>query len=135
MSVQEALAGDVRATQRLHCCQQMSAALARGSCDGGDQSAALLLRAGIAGAIFFKVVSGHEATGHEATPRESVNEPVSFCPFCGAWVGVAAPATPRGPRVTAPLVDEETTQLAAARTRVRADTRGRARVGADTVAM
>lgn len=109
----------------------MSAALTRGTRGGGGRSAALLLRADSLGAIFYKV-----ASGHDAATRESVNEPLLFCPFCGA--GVAATSehlSARGPAVTTRLDDlDELTRLADELTRVRARASA-PRAGAVTVAM
>lgn len=108
----------------------MSAALTRGTRGGGGRSAALLLRADSVGAIFYKV-----ASGHDAATRESVNEPLRFCPFCGARVAATSAAVAaRGPAVTTPLVDDELTHLADELTRVRARASA-PRAGAVTVAM
>lgn len=109
----------------------MSAALTRGKRGGGDRSAALLLRADSFGAIFYKVCSGHDTAS-----SDSVTEPVTFCPFCGA--GVASPAmglAARAGAVTRRLNDsDELTRLAEGLRR--ADARSDApRAGAVTVAM
>jgi hypothetical protein len=48
-------------------------------------SAALVVRVGRDGALYFKITSGV----HEAFDL-NVNEPVAFCPFCGSKLGVEA---------------------------------------------
>lgn len=92
----------MRPTTRPNCCQPLAAALS----DEGRAAAgaALIVRAGPDGTLYFKITTGD----HEFN-EASVNEPASFCPFCGAPVSAAdAPFQ----RPTEPLDDDELTVLA-----------------------
>lgn len=85
----------------------MYTALARAACDG--RGAALMLRAGACGALYYKI-----ATGEGDSSRAIVGEPVSFCPFCGAKVGTAHADQVGAPTSAARPADddEEVTLLA-----------------------
>lgn len=94
------------------CCQPLVAAL---SDDARALSGAgLIVRADNDGALYFKITTGT----HEFSDT-SVNEPASFCPFCGSPVATADADSPATPRLVDPLEDdEELTVLACSATLV-----------------
>ena len=70
-------------TRRLYCCPRLTAATSA----AGAGAAALVVRSGRDGALYFKIASGvHES------PDLNVTEPLAFCPFCGERRDAAATA-------------------------------------------
>lgn len=105
---------EMEATTRLYCCPPLTAAMSPDAARA-DSRAALVVRAGPGGALYFKITNGvHEAFDH------NVNEPVAFCPFCGqklATLAAAAAATVGAEtlRMELPPDDEQTVVAAAGR--------------------
>jgi hypothetical protein len=92
-------------TRRLYCCPRLTAATSA----AGAGAAALIVRTGRDGALYFKITSGvHES------PDLNVTEPLAFCPFCGEPRDTAPAHSLDTIRIEFPA-DEELTVVAPAR--------------------
>ena len=89
----------MEATTRLYCCPPLTAAMSADA-NSADGSAALVVRMGRDGALYFKITSGV----HEPFDL-NVNEPLAFCPFCGRRRDDAVSAAP------APAVSADTVRI------------------------
>jgi hypothetical protein len=95
----------MEATRRLYCCPRLTAAVSAAGAGG----AALVVRMGRDGALYFKITSGvHES------PDLNVTEPLAFCPFCGERPDTAPAHSLDTVRIELPA-DDELTVVAAAR--------------------
>jgi hypothetical protein len=74
-----------------------------------DSGAALVVRAGSGGALYFKITSGAQESFDL-----NVNEPVAFCPFCGQKLAAPTTAGAETLRIGFPP-DDELTVVAAGR--------------------
>ena len=97
----------MEATRRLYCCPRLTAAMSAAPVDSGGVGAALVVRMGRDGALYFKITSGVNES-----PDLNVSESLAFCPFCGERRDTATALSLDTVRIELPA-DEEQTVVAA----------------------